>query len=278
MKKNLLALLFAGLGMMAVSTAQTQALADTSLELSGAGGTQWTSTSTNFMTVLCDVSGCGNCGGPCAPHTGTYFAWFGGAGGAEIGTLSQTFNVASGASGNLHFWLMVPNGGVAVDSISATLDGNQVWFKLGDDTAGFESTYKAVSVSLGMVTTGSHTLAFRGNETGTAGASYNTLIDDITVTTGGTSSTETHMLDEGIRMVNDVNNHSLNMFFNFTEAMDLNISIIDMNGRIVDLKEFKNLQDGDYTFNTSELSSGVYSVYFRKGNNSSIGKKFYVQK
>jgi hypothetical protein len=278
MRKNLLSLLFAGLGMMAVATAQTQALADTSLELSGAGGTQWSSTSTNFMTVLCDNAGCGNCGGPCAPHTGTWFAWFGGAGAAEIGTLTQTFNVASGASGNLHFWLMVPNAGVATDSISATLDGAPIWFKLGDDTVGFDAAYAPVTVSLGMVTTGSHTLAFRGNESGTAGGSYNTLIDDITITTGGSASTETQILDEGIRMVNDVNNHSLSMFFNFTEAMDLTISIIDMNGRIVDLKEFKQLQDGDYTFNTSELSSGVYSVYFRKGNNSSIGKKFYVQK
>lgn len=68
------------------------------------------------------------------------------------------------------------------------------------------------------------------------------------------------------------------MYFDFTEAMDLTISIIDMNGKIIQMQDFNQIQNGEYTFSTSELSTGVYSVYFRKGNNSSVGKKFYVQK
>lgn len=279
MKKQLLTILLVGIGSIFSIHSQTQALADSSLEVTGSGGTDWASTSTNFTTVLCDAAGCGTCGGPCAPHSGTWFAWFGGAGISELGTLTQTFNVASGANGTLNFWLMMPNAGNSSDSISATLDGSPIWFKLGDDSAGFESAYAEVSMSLGMVTTGSHTLAFRGNESGTAAGTFNTLIDDITITIGGGSAaTETNMLDEGIKMVNNVTDHTLNMYFNFTEAMDLTISIIDMNGKILTMENFSQMLDGSYTFNTSELSSGIYSVYFRKGNNSSIGKKFYVQK
>jgi hypothetical protein len=276
MKKILLSLLFVSLGVTGIVTAQTEALVDNSLELTGGGGTQWTSTSTNFGTVLCDVAGCGTCGGPCAPHTGSWYAWFGGTSSAEIGTLTQTFNVASGATSTLSFWLMIPNYGGATDSIAAFLDGTQVFYKAGTDSVGFDAAYAQVNLNLGMVTTGSHTLEFRGVSANAL--TYNVLVDDITLTVGGSASTETNMLDEGIRMVNDFNNHSLNMYFDFTEAMDLTISIIDMNGKIVEMQDFNQIQNGEYTFSTSELSTGVYSVYFRKGNNSSVGKKFYVQK
>ncbi|MCB0785431.1 MAG: hypothetical protein KDB87_08920, partial [Flavobacteriales bacterium] len=46
----------------------------------GAGGGAWTEASTNFGTPLCDA-GCGTCGGPCVSRTGTWYVWFGGAGG-----------------------------------------------------------------------------------------------------------------------------------------------------------------------------------------------------
>lgn len=277
MKKNLLTLIFAGLGIMSLATAQTQVLADTSLEASGAGGTQWTSTSTNFGTVLCDAN-CGTCGGPCAPHTGSWYAWFGGAGGAEIGTLTQTFNVPTAGAGTLHFYLEIPNYGAGIDSINVALDGTEVWFKLGTDSTGFESAYAPVSVNLGTVSSGSHTLVWRGIESGTGTGTYNALVDDITIQIGGTAGTEMNMLDEGIRMVNNSVEQNLYLYFNFAEATDLSISILDMSGRIVKMEDFKQLMSSEYIFNTSGLSNGVYSIYLRKGNNSAIGKKFVVQK
>ena len=74
-----------------LSNGQTQVLADTSLEVTGAGGSDWASSSTNFGTVLCDVVSCGTCGGACGPHSGTYFTWFGGVSPVafEEGTITQ---------------------------------------------------------------------------------------------------------------------------------------------------------------------------------------------
>lgn len=105
MKKTLL--LIAIISLPFLSRAQTEVLADTSLELTGAGGSQWASTSTNFMTSLCDFAGCNNCGGPCTPKSGTWFAWFGGwgQGSPEIGTLTQSFNLSAPGNANLSFWV-----------------------------------------------------------------------------------------------------------------------------------------------------------------------------
>lgn len=58
----------------------------------GAVPTYWTSTSTNFGTPICDAS-CGGVG----PRTGTYWAWFGGAGtAAEAGSVEQTGELSTG--------------------------------------------------------------------------------------------------------------------------------------------------------------------------------------
>src|SRR5690606_37692112 len=110
---------------------QVQVLADTTLELTGLGGTQWTSTSSNFGTVICDVLACSDCNGPCVPRSGTYYAWFGGIAAEETGTLSQDFTVASSGTGQLDFWMVVPNGAMQNDSMLVLVDGNTAWARTG---------------------------------------------------------------------------------------------------------------------------------------------------
>ncbi|MFK8031594.1 MAG: hypothetical protein AB8G18_15265, partial [Gammaproteobacteria bacterium] len=59
-------------------------------------GSAWTQTSTNFGTPLCTLFACGT-GTGTGPADGDVWAWFGGIGASEIGTVSQdvTFEVGT---------------------------------------------------------------------------------------------------------------------------------------------------------------------------------------
>jgi len=259
-----------------VGTAQTQVLADTTLEISGAGPGPWTSTSTNFGTAFCTAAVCGTCGGPCVPHSGLNYVWFGGTANAESGTLSQTFNVATGGAAQLEFWLMIPNGRNASDSLTVRIDGALVYHKLGDDTVGFESAYAQVSVPAGTLASGSHTILIASNQAADA-VVCNILVDDVTLKIAGNVGTETILLDENINMFHSGAENTLYMNFMLNEESDMAVSIIDMNGRIVLFKNYNNIQNEMLTFNTTGLSTGIYTVNFIKGNSSAISKKIYIQ-
>lgn len=274
MKKFLLSLsMFAGLAFYA--SAQTQMLADTSMEVTGGGGSDWSSTSTNFGTVLCDAN-CGTCGGPCAPRSGSWYAWFGGAGAAEVGTLTQTFNVATAGGGSLSFWLMLPNFGAAVDSLSLTLDGTLIWSKLGTDSAGFESTYKKVTVPVGSVSAGSHTLSWRGVESGTGAGTFNILVDDISLVVGGSAGISEFDFTNGVTVYTNNEAHILNLAFNFMEATDLGIQISDMSGRVLRTTQLEDIKNDHITYNTYGFATGVYNVTISKPGYA-FSKKVYIQ-
>lgn len=273
MKKLLLTTLSFASAIMMIS-AQAQVLVDTDLELTGGGGGQWGSTSTNFGTVMCDAGTCGTCGGPCVPRSGTYYAWFGGTTSAEIGTLSQTFNVGTAGVGQLDFYLKIPLGGGATDSISAELDGTNIWHKIGTDTAGFENNYALVSVNTGNLTAGSHTLNFRGVSQNAV--TYNVLLDDITLTVGGSASITNYDFENGITTYVNYDQHILNIAFNLPEVTDLNMIVTDMTGRTVAFRELFNIQDDYITFNTYGWSAGIYNVTFTK-TNAAITKKIFVK-
>lgn len=244
---------------------QTQLLSDTSLEATGVGGSDWATTSLNFGTVLCDAV-CGVCGGPCAPHSGTWYAWFGGAGPAvaEEGTLTQSFNVITAGTGALNFWLMLPITGVPSDSLSAFLDGNMVWFKLGDDSVGYGNAYALVTIPLGAVAAGIHTIDWRGIESGTAATVFNVLIDDITVTVDAGTGISDYDFENGVTLYTNFEDHILNCAFDFTERTDLIIRINDMLGREVRSGKMQNVKKDYITFNTYGLTDGIYNVTFIK--------------
>ena len=253
--------------------AQTQVLADTSMEVTGAGGADWSSTSTNFGTVLCDQPSCGVCGGPCAPHSGTWYAWFGGAGGPEVGTLSQTFNVSSAGIATLNFWLMIPAAGLVDDSLSAFLDGNLVWFKLGNDSVGFETSYALVTDSLGSITAGSHTLDWSGLETGVR---CNFLVDDITINVDAGDGVSDFDFENGVTVYTNYSEHLLNCAFNFQQASDLVIQVTDQLGRTVRSSKLNNVKENYITFNTMGLSNGIYNITFIK-EGSVFTKRIFIQ-
>lgn len=273
MKKTLL-VIFACLSLTFVS-AQTQVLADTSLELIGAGtGTDWASTSTNFPSVMCDAASCGTCGGPCVPATGTWYAWFGGAGGPlEEGTLDQAFTVATAGAGLLRFQyaLAIPSG-VTADTMTLDFDGTQVWGTSGIDSTIYGTTYQTVLVPMAAVTAGAHTISFYGRETGTGTSAFNALVDDITFIVGGAIGYTEYDFTENVTISTNNPNHELNLAFNLPQARDMQISVMDMTGRVVAAQNMTGVTTNYVTFNTMDYAAGVYSVVITDGFTSSVHK------
>lgn len=278
MKKLLLAI-FCVAGATTMHAQIQQLLADTSTEASGSGSGPWSSTSTNFGTVLCDIASCGDCGGPCGPATGTWYAWFGGAGGTdEIGTLTQTFTVAQAGPAALRFMYYLPiNSGITLDSITASLDGNVLWFKTAVDSLGFNSAYTPVTVLIPSLSAGSHTLEFYGHETGTGTNAFNALVDDITIWQGtGIGYTE-YSLEEGVTISQNMQASTLNVSFNLPKTSDLNITITDMFGKVVASNDLKGAKNNYITFNTFELAAGVYNITINNGH-SKLNRKVFIQR
>lgn len=85
----------------------------------GSPNPYWQEFSSNFGTPLCTAGTCGTGGGTAGPHTGSWWAWFGGfLGGPEIGYLRQTVTIPSGIA-VLKYWLWI---GTAATSGNDFLD------------------------------------------------------------------------------------------------------------------------------------------------------------
>ncbi|MDH4472081.1 MAG: T9SS type A sorting domain-containing protein [Fluviicola sp.] len=252
-------------------TAQTQVLNDVSIE--GAG---WTSTSTNFPTVICDAN-CGTCGGPCSPNTGSFYAWFGGAGGfSETGTLSQSFNVATAGVAALQFYLKTPIvPGVLGDSLIVNIDGSSVFVATPADSNAYKTAYVQVNVPLGNITAGAHTIDFIGQEN--QGATNNVLVDDISVFVGALNAQE-FILDEYIAITQNMMNQEVIVETSFPEAADLTMVIYDVNGKEIYSKSLENISKEKVSISTSDLNAGVYMIDFRKANANPFSRSFTVVK
>lgn len=272
MKKQLLGILcfvFMCLG----ASAQTQVLADTSLEASGPGGAPWGSTSTNFGTVLCDAAACGNCGGPCVPNAGSWYAWFGGTTSAEEGTITQTFNVPSAGFGNMKFFVKVPMKGTIADSLWVLIDGQAKYGEATDDSIG---AYTLVQVNLGSISSGSHTITIKGKKGATTDV-CNVLVDDVALTVGSSAGNTEIDFSNGVSVFANNENHFLNLAFNLLQQTDLRINITDMMGRTVYTSMQPNSQYNSFIIPVDTWVSGVYNITITEGHGYSFTKKVYVQ-
>lgn len=272
MKKFLLAIFTLILAVGANAQIQ-QLLLDSSLENSGSQTTtDWTSTSTNFGTSLCDAN-CGTCGGPCMPHTGTWYCWFGGAGAAEDGTLDQTFNVTTAGPALISFYyaLALPSGAL-VDSMKLTMDGVPLFSTTGIDSLTYGTTYQHVTIPVTSLAAGSHTMSFVGHESGTGTTTFNALIDDITLWQGGSIGFTEYSFDEGVTIASNRDMHTLNVALNLPRQSDISIVVTDMFGRTVASEDIKAAQNNYVTFNTLNMSTGVYNVMISNGQAKFVRK------
>ncbi len=155
-----------------------EAIADGGFE-SGTPSAGWSESSTNFGTPICDVGSCGT-GTGTGPHTGDFWAWFGGIGAYEEGSVSQTVTIDPGAT--IEFWLEIPVCDSDADYVELTIDGNQVWVATGGDAACGTVGYVQHTVSLAPYDDGgSHTLAFHSEIFAANGGGSNFFIDDVSM-------------------------------------------------------------------------------------------------
>jgi len=252
MKHCLLLLFFA----FTAVNLSAQALADSSFEATGAGGNAWTSTSTNFGTSLCDNASCGDCGGPCVPHSGSWYVWFGGTSTAEIGTVSQTFTASSAGTGTLFFWLKVPMKGAAGDTLSMLLDGVSQSKIATVDSIG---SYINVSVNMGTVTAGTHLLTFRFEKQPGA-TSVNVLVDDVRLNISGTVSVEEIDFTNGIQISSNAETKKILVKYNLNKNQNLHLTATDISGKTVYTGQFDNQQADQQLIESGGWSPGIYNV------------------
>jgi hypothetical protein len=139
--------------------AATQPILDPSMEATDGttfANPNWNSTSTNFGTALCNVAACGGVG----PHTGTFWAWFGGIAAAENATLSQTLIIPSTGPRYLNFWMWIS--GVAApftDTLTIKIDGTTLRTFTEPSVAEPAWTQRSVDISA-FANGASHTISF----------------------------------------------------------------------------------------------------------------------
>lgn len=149
-------------------------VADGSFE-AGKPSSFWSETSTNYGSPLCDAS-C-DTGGGTGPHSGYWWARFGGVIGAvEEGSLEQTVIIESSAR-YLNFYLEVPTAGTN-GYLRVMLDGNTLLEVTEAHTASY-GTYRGVSLDISSYADdGSHTLKLESRTEPSTGA-LNFFVDDL---------------------------------------------------------------------------------------------------
>ncbi|MEA3335952.1 MAG: proprotein convertase P-domain-containing protein, partial [Chloroflexota bacterium] len=144
----------------------------------------WTEFSLNFGTPLCDVPSCGT-GTGTGPLTGAWWAWFGGIGAYEEGSVSQVVNIPSGSPATLTFWTEQIVCDSVADYMEVTVDGTQVWMTDGSDPACGVLGYREITVDVSAwADDGPHTLEFHSEIFANNGGGSNFFVDDVVLDAG----------------------------------------------------------------------------------------------
>jgi hypothetical protein len=147
----------------------------------GTPNPSWNEASTNFGTPLCDVPSCGT-GTGTGPHTGDWWAWFGGINAYEVASVSQTVTIPAGGAATLTYWTEFPVcNGMAGDYLDVLIDGNLIQRYTGQDAAcnsvGYVQRTNDISA---YADGGAHLLEFY-SVTATDGYLSNFFLDDISI-------------------------------------------------------------------------------------------------
>lgn len=250
--------------------AQTEAVTDGSFE-DGTPNPSWNEASVVFGTPLCDMASCGNCGGPCGPKTGAWYAWFGGAGALEIGSLDQTVSIPTGATGaTLTFWVMMPTiFGHDLDTFQVQMDNTSLFEVTNADSNTYKSAYVMESVDVSSYADGgSHTLKLWGYEDGAGGAGVtNILVDDVSLTYTNPATGITHdLLSEGLRIYPNPSADQLNVDVTFARTKDLRIALYSTSGELVSTHIIDAGRTGTLHIPVTEFANGTYVVKINDGS------------
>lgn len=236
----------------------------------GAGGGAWTEASTNFGTPVCDFASCGNGGGGAIPASGTFFTWFGGAGGVtETASVEQSIIIPSGTNAALTVQVKIPSAGpgLAADRLDISVDGTIMQTVTAQDSVAF-AEYAPVAIDVSaMADGGSHVIRLEGYQTTTD--VFNILADDVLLTVDGAVIGLFEYADAAtVSVYPNPANKEINLNFGQLEG-SASISIISVDGAIVSQHEVNDVFGKTVTFNTADLNNGVYMVQIVNNGNVS---------
>jgi hypothetical protein len=142
----------------------------------GTPNPSWNEFSATFGTPICDTA-CGT-GGGTGPHSGSWWAWFGGINASETGFVDQNVTIPVGFD-SLSFWLEIP---VADNSgfLNVEIDDTIV-FSVTEADAGTYATYAEVVLDISAYADGgSHKLEFY-SEVSLGSNLTNFFVDDVSI-------------------------------------------------------------------------------------------------
>jgi len=160
-----------------LSNGGTEGVQDPSFE-AGTPNPFWTEASTNFGTPICDVPTCGT-GTGTGPRTGNFWAWFGGIGAFEEGSVSQDVVLAPGVT-EMTFWVETIVCDTAADFMEVLIDGNQVYVIDGSSPLCGQLGYTQQAVDISAFADGgTHTLEFHSIVNGPGTTNF--FVDDVSI-------------------------------------------------------------------------------------------------
>ncbi len=266
MKKNY----FLSISMLSIAFGGMSQITDPGFE-TGATGTAWTQASTNFGTPLCDQASCGVCGGPCLPNSGSWYAWFGGAGGnIEIGSVEQAAMVPSGSTATLSMMVKIPTGGgagIPTDGLVVMLDGAPIGAITSADSTTY-AEYAMFTIPINAAANGaSHTFKIEGGQA-VASTNFNILVDDITLTVDGNSVGlfEFETGENEVIIFPNPAKEIINLQFRNVLG-DVEVKIVDLAGKVVSNQKVVAAYATAYVLNTADLNNGSYIMTVTQNGN-----------
>lgn len=227
----------------------------------GPGAGDWIEASTNFGTPLCSEASCGNGGGPCVPRTGTFYSWYGGAGGViETASVEQSVTIPNGTAGALNLWVKIANAGpgVADDRVDVSVDGNVLASVTALDSAAY-TDYTELSIDVSSLTDGSaHTVRIEGFQSTTT--VFNILVDDVELSIDGTSvSIFEEYTEPKFTVFPNPATDNINLTFGQVVG-DVLVSVIAVDGTLVSQEMLSDVFNKNFAVSTEGMENGVYIV------------------
>lgn len=164
------------MGLTAMGGSSVNVVNDGGFEM-GTGSGAWNEFSSNFGTPLCTTSSCGT-GGGTGPHSGTWWAWFGGTTDQETGSVDQDVTIPAGTA-NLSFYLEIPS--ASTSGFMKVIIDNDTLMTVTDADSQTYATYSQVNMDVsGYADGGTHNLKFY-SITNAGSDVTNFFIDDISL-------------------------------------------------------------------------------------------------
>jgi hypothetical protein len=148
----------------------------------GSPSTYWAEYSLNFGTPLCTAAACGT-GTGTGPYSGDWWAWFGGIGAYEEGSVSQSVTIPADAE-ELTFFVEQVVCDSGLDYLELLIDGNQEFVTYGDDPACGVLGYREIVVDItAYADDAAHTVEFHSEIYADVEGGSNFFVDNVSIYT-----------------------------------------------------------------------------------------------